>query len=96
MEEKEVEVPLKDYLKRRGQILLGEEDLIRLLNLPEGYWIRGVRDAFAHVGICIMICGPELAEVADGCEAPRLPTIRTPILDEEENVIGMKIEVKRS
>ena len=94
MEEKE-EQEVPNYRNRRGIVFLGEEDLIRLLNLPEGYYIRGVHDAFSHVGIKIMICGPGLPEVAEDMEAPWVPSTRTMIFDpdDKDKMIGMKIDV---
>jgi hypothetical protein len=95
MNDKEETKMTPDYRRQRGVVMLGEEDLLRMLNLPEGYYIMGVKDAFMNVGVKIMICGPGLTEVAEGAEAPWIPSTRTMIFDPDSpnKVIGMRIDV---
>lgn len=53
-------------MKRRGVVLITEEDIAAMLHVGEGQRVIGVRDDWARMGIQVMIEGPGLPECAEG------------------------------
>jgi hypothetical protein len=65
--------------RRAALCFLGEDILARLLSLPEGWQITGVRDDFMRNGIMIRITGPTAPEAVEGS----VPWTFTPELEYE-------------
>ena len=55
---------------KRGIWVIDEEELTRLLQLPEGQRVVGVRDDWQRMSILVCVEGDGLPEVTPGTEAP--------------------------
>ena len=56
--------------RRRGVVLVDEERLIRLLNLPKDWRPLAFQVYPIRMSIGVLVEGPDLPEVHPGCEAP--------------------------
>jgi hypothetical protein len=59
-------------MKRRAVVLLGEDELVRVLHLNESERIHAVWPDSRRFGVMLGIEGDGLPEVAEGGEAPRV------------------------
>lgn len=60
--------------RRRAIVLLPEQAIAQLLELPEGAHVIGVQADWARLGISVMIEGPMLEPVPPECAPPQLFT----------------------
>lgn len=58
--------------RRRAIVLLSEQVIAQLLELPEGTHVIGVQADFMRLGISVMIEGPTLEPVPPDCTPPQL------------------------
>jgi hypothetical protein len=61
-------IPPVPPTRRAAIFFLGEDILARLIGLPDGWTVTGVRDDFARNGILIRITGPTAPEAIAGVE----------------------------
>lgn len=58
--------------KRRAIVLLSQEDIHRLISLPDNVYMVGLHTDYMRMSIGIQVIGDNLEEIADGTEAPVL------------------------
>jgi hypothetical protein len=76
-------------VKRRAIVQLSQQDLERLLQLPDGMTIVGVRDDWARFGVRVLIEGGFLDEVPEEVEPPVLHGTWT------RNLVTLRYEWRR-
>lgn len=89
----EPDVPVTSH--HRGVVYIDEEELARLLRLPDGQAVLGLRDDFTRQAIAVLVEGPGLPEVPVGTDAPEVHTERRHrgrlvYLDARESVPGIE------
>lgn len=63
---------LRDMLRHRAMVSLGQHDLLRYLDLPPGLTVLGVRAELDPSMVRVVVAGANLPEVPDGAAAPPL------------------------
>lgn len=69
--------PSRFATKHRALIVLGEDVMARMLQLPAGVRVVTVRDNWPADGVAILIEGPDLPEQAEASEPVRLRPVLT-------------------
>lgn len=62
----------KDLMSRRGAIVISEESLLQMLDLPDGYMVRAVSGHTGLMGLVITVVSQDLEPVENGMESPLL------------------------
>jgi hypothetical protein len=57
-------------MRRRGVVLVDEDQLVRLLALPAAWRVLGFQPFPVRMSIGVLVEGPDLPEYAAGCEPP--------------------------
>lgn len=68
----ETDMSSPDHTRPRVLVFLSETDLARLLRLPGGQYVAGVRDDFPRMGMQILVEGDGLAPVPLGTTPPEI------------------------
>lgn len=58
---------------RRAVAFLGQQQIERMLALPEGVRVLAARDDFQRCGVSVIVEGPSLDPQPEGCVLPYLP-----------------------
>lgn len=59
-------------MARRALVYLGEQQLMRILKLPEGFRVIGVNADFYRVGVVVMVESDALPDIIEGGTIPNL------------------------